>query len=160
MRMRKRRKWTIVLGVVLVGLVGAAVAIAATNRSGVVTKFDGRDEIVNVCTTTSTFQTIPGMTRTWTQAGPGTTSVAVMFSGSLSLSGTTFDTGFLRLTIDGAQQTPGVVPAIGEGDQGAHAFNWQTAPLGAGSHTARIQWRTDLGSSLCADARSVIVLHR
>jgi hypothetical protein len=62
----------------------------------------------------------------------------------------------LRLTIDGVQQGPGVVPAIGANERGAHAFNWQP-PLSAGSHTASIQWRTDLGGTLCADARSMII---
>ena len=47
--------------------------------------------------------------------------------------------------------------AIGANERGAHAFNWQTAGLAAGSHTARIQWRTDLGGTLCVDARSMII---
>ena len=156
---KRKRKWMIVLsGLVLAGLIAAAVAVAAINRANPVTKFSGRDEIVEACTTTTTFQTIPQMTRTFTQ-GTGGGSVVVQFSGALSLSGGQFDTGFLRLTIDGAQQSPGVVPAIGANERGAHAFNWQ-APLSAGFHTARIQWRTDLGGTLCADARSMIIFHR
>ena len=84
----------------------------------------------------------------------------VEFSGALSLSSNSLrTTGFLRLTIDGVQQGPGVVPAIGANERGAHAFNWQ-APLAAGSHIARIQWRTDLGGTLCADARSMMISPR
>jgi hypothetical protein len=157
---KRKQKWMIVLlGLVLAGLIATAVAVAAINRAGPVTKFSGRDEIVETCTTTTNFQTIPGMSRTFTQ-GTGGGSVAVHFSGALSLSGGQFDTGFLRLTIDGAQQGPGEVPAIGANERGAHAFNWQTTSLAAGSHTARIQWRTDLGGTLCADARSMIIFHR
>jgi hypothetical protein len=54
-----------------------------------------------------------------------------MFEGSLDLdtSGGPFDTGFLRITIDGSQQSPGVIPAIGAGDRGSHGFNWQSKPL-------------------------------
>ncbi len=75
------------------------------------------------------------------------------------MSGGDFDTGFLRLLVDGAQQTPGEVPAVNSNDRGAHGFNWQTKPLSPGSHTAKVQWRTDLASTFCADARSLIVLH-
>jgi hypothetical protein len=150
------RKWTILLcGVVLAGLIATAVAAAVVNRSGKVTNFAGSDEIVEACTTTTSFQTIPGMTRTFTQGSGGGAGV-VEFSGALSLSSTSSDTGFLRLTIDGVQQGPGVVPAIGANERGAHAFNWQV-PLAAGPHTARVQWRTDLGGTLCADARSMII---
>ena len=69
-------------------------------------------------------------------------------------------TGFLRLTIDGVEQSPGEVPAIAPEDRGTHGFNWQSKPLTPGSHTVRVQWRTDLGGTLCADARSLIVLHK
>jgi hypothetical protein len=159
---RRRRKTVIVFGgLVLAVLVSTAIAVAAAvNRSGPVTMFSGRDEIVQACTTGTGFSTIPNMSRTFTVGATGNASVAVMFSGSLSLSGDPLDTGFLRLTIDNVQQTPGVVPAIGSGELGAHAFNWQTGMLSPGSHTARIQWRTDLHGSFCADARSLIILHR
>lgn len=134
---------------------------AATNRSGTISKFDGVDEIVEACTTTTSFATVPQMTKAFTISGSAS-SVVVTFSGSASLSGSeTFDTGFIRLTIDNAQVTPGVIPfvQVGQNAQG-HAFTWQTKSLSVGNHTARVQWRTDLGSSFCFDARSLIVLHR
>ena len=72
-----------------------------------------------------------------------------------------FDTGFVRLTIDGTQQNPGVVPFVGVGETSeSNAFTWQSQTLAVGSHTARVQWRTDLGSTFCLDARSLIILHR
>jgi hypothetical protein len=99
---RRRRKTVIVLsGLVLAVLVSTAIAFAgAVNRSGPVTMFDGRDEIVQPCTTGTSFFTIPNMSRSFTLGGTGNASVAVMFSGSLSLSGDPLDTGYLRLTID------------------------------------------------------------
>lgn len=134
---------------------------AATSRSGTISKFDGVDEIVEACTTTTNFATVPQMTRAFTISGSAS-SVVVTFSGSASLSGSeTFDTGFIRLTIDNAEVSPGVIPfvQVGQNAQG-HAFTWQSKSLGVGNHTARVQWRTDLGSSFCLDARSLIVLHR
>jgi hypothetical protein len=150
-----RKRATLLSGLVLVGLIAAAVAVAAVTRSGKVTNFVGRDEIVQACTSTTSFQTIPNMNVRFTQGSGGGAGV-VQFSGALSLSSSSLDTGFLRLTIDGVQQGPGVVPAIGENESGAQAFNWPV-PLKAGRHRARIQWRTDLGGTLCADARSMII---
>ena len=142
-------------------LVAVGVAVgAATSRSAPITRFDGVDEIVEACTTTSTYKNVPQMTKTFTQNG-GAASVAIMFQGSFSLGNASpFDTGFLRVTIDGQQQTPGEVPLIGIDSRGTHGFNWQSAPLSVGSHTVRVQWRTDLNSPLCVDARSLLVLHR
>ena len=155
-----RRQLGLVAATAALGLVTGAVAQAAINRSAPIDTFDGRDEIVEECTNKTSFVTVPKMVRTFTLGGGADEEVVVMFQGSLSL-GTEdmFDTGFLRLTIDGVEQSPGEVPAIAPGERGTHGFNWQSEPLVPGSHTARVQWRTDLGNTLCADARSVIVLH-
>jgi hypothetical protein len=135
-------------------------AEAATRRSGVIKEFDGVDEIVQACKAATTFVNVPKMTTTFTISG-SPSPVVVTFSGSASLSGQQFDTGFVRLLIDGVEQTPGEVPFVSEGELSeAHAFTWQTKSLSVGSHTASLQWRTDLGSSFCLDARSLIVLHR
>jgi len=159
------KRWQVVCaGLVMVALATTVVAQAAApksvSRSGLINKFAGVDEIVEACTTGTTFTTMPQMTRIFTLGGTVNEEVAAMFSGSLSLdsAGGTFDTGFLRLTIDGAQQSPGEVPVIGADDRGTHGFNWQSAPLTPGSHTVRVQWRTDLGGNFCVDARSLIVL--
>lgn len=141
-------------------LPAAALEAAPVSRSGAITKFDGVDEIVQACTSTTSFANVPQMSRTFTISGAAS-SVVITFSGSASLSGQQFDTGFLRLMVDNAQQSPGEVPfvAVGEGSD-ANAFTWQSKPLAVGTHTARVQWRTDLGSSFCLDARSLVVLHR
>jgi hypothetical protein len=140
------------------GVMGAQAA--PTTRSGAITKFDGVDEIVEACTTATSFVNVPGMSRTFAQGGTASDEVVVTFEGSASLNGEDFDTGFVRLTIDGTVQTPGVIPLLGVGKRGTHGFNWQTRALSPGTHTARVQWRTDLGSSFCLDARSLLVLHR
>ena len=38
--------------------------------------------------------------------------------------------------------------------------DWQSKPLAAVAHTAKVQWRMDLGSQICVDARTLIVLHK
>jgi hypothetical protein len=148
----------VIVGTTLV----AQAAITSTSRSAPIKQFDGIDEIVEACTTTSTFATIPQMTRTFTLGGTGNDEVVAMFQGSISLdsAGGTFDTGFVRLLVDGAQQSPGEIPVIGTDDRGTHGFNWQTKALTPGSHTVKVQWRTDLNSNFCVDARSLIILHK
>jgi hypothetical protein len=155
------RRWAaLVAGVALLGVIAGAVAQAAVSGSGPINRFDGRDEIVEACTNRKNYGTVPKMVRTFTVTGSTDRAVVVMFEGSLSLGEEeAFDTGFLRLTIDDVEQSPGEVPAIAPGGRGTHGFNWQTEPLSPGSHTARVQWRTDLGNTFCADARSIIVLH-
>lgn len=157
------KRWLSVLaGVVSIGLVTGLVAQAAISRSAPISRFDGVDEIVEKCTNATSFVNMPQMKTTFTLGGGVNDEVAAMFQGSLRLddSGGAFDTGFLRLTVDGQAQSPGDVPALAPGDRGTHGFNWQTEPLTPGSHEARVQWRTDLGGELCVDARSLIVLHK
>jgi hypothetical protein len=149
----------LVLAAHLAAGLAAGEAQAAVSRSGVISKFDGVDEIVEACTTATSFVNVPQMSRTFTVAG-GSSSVVVTFSAAASLSETPFDTGFVRLLIDGQQQSPGVVPFVAAGESGSHAFTWQSRPLAVGSHTARVQYRTDLASQFCVDARSLIILHR
>ena len=147
--------------VVVLGLgTTVAVAYASTGHKAPITKFTGVDDVVEGCTTTTTYKPMPSMTRSFNVDGSANTQAVVMFSGSLSLSdeGGAFDTGFIRLTVDGVQQTPGEVPAVGVNGRGAYAFNFQTGSVSPGAHTARIEWRTDLASTFCVDARSLIVL--
>jgi hypothetical protein len=154
------KKRMIVLAVLaLVVLVSTVAAEAAVTRSAPINRFDGIDEIVEACTTGTTFANMPQMARSFSVGGSVSNEVVAMFQGSLSLTGDPFDTGYIRLTIDGVGQTPGVVPAIGVDERGTHGFNWQSAPLSPGRHRARVQWRTDLGGTLCVDARSLIILH-
>ena len=157
-----RRWWgvaTLFLGGVWM-LADVTFAAAATNRAGGITKFNGVDEIVEACTTSMSFVDMPAMSKTFTQGGSGSDEVVAIFSAAASLHGTQNDTGFVRLRIGTTTQTPGEVPLIAESTSGEHGFTWQTAPLAAGSRTIRVQWRTDLGSTFCVDARSLIIEHK
>lgn len=145
---------------------GPASAVGV-NRSGSISKFDGVDGIEFKCTTGTGFVIMQDMTRTFTLPAGSPASVVVMFNGALNLSSSAADTGFLRLTVDSQVVGPGdQVPAIGtetgnpEAEEDGHGFTWQTKPLAPGIHTARILWRTDGGSRLCVDARSLIILHK
>jgi hypothetical protein len=136
-------------------------AQAANLRTGPITKFTGTDEIVFACTTATAFTNMPAMSRTFAVGGPAASSVVVTFVGAASmLFGQQFDTGFVRLRIDNTVVSPGDIPLIGVEESGTHGFTWESAPLTPGNHTARIQWRTDLGSNFCVDARSLTILHK
>ncbi len=167
--MNSRARLPFVFAIAACLVVGSFSTAQAANRSGVVNRFTGTDGIEFVCTSGMSFSVIPNMTRTFTLSGSSSSSVVVTFSGSLSLSSTQNDTGFIRLTIDNQVQGPGdQVPVIGNEDvvsgavreDGSHSFTWQTGVLRPGPHTARVLWRSDMGSEFCADARSLIVLHR
>ena len=101
----------------------AQTGFAPVLHSGAISKFDGADAIIEGSTTGTAYSTVPGMTRSFTFGGTTNSPVVVLFQGSLSL-GTEhqFDTGFLRLTIDGVQQSPGEIPAIAIGERGTHGF--------------------------------------
>lgn len=136
---------------------------AATNRQAPISKFNGVDEIVFVCTNSTTFVNVPGLARSFSQGAGAAEEVVAMLQGSFSMNRVSpFDTAFVRLLIDGVVQGPGnQVPIKSSDDFGStHGFNWQSRPLAAGAHTAQVQWRTDLGSDLCVDARSLIILHK
>ena len=119
---------------------------------------------MEACTPSTTFVNMPSMSRTFTLGGSTSDQVVVMFQAAAArVAGQPFDTGFVRLLIDGAAQGPGdgTIPLVGVGDEsGAHGFTWQSKTLAPGSRTARVQWRTDLGSTFCVDACSLVVLHK
>ena len=134
-------------------------ALAVTGTAG---KFSGTRGVVNECSITAAFTTIPGMMQTFSWVEPRNDEVVVTFQASWSGMAQQFDTAFVRLTIDGAVQPTNVSVPIFAGSDGTntHGFTWISRSLAPGSHTARIQWRTDLGSTFCVDDRSLVVLHR
>ncbi len=137
----------------------ASQAWAVTGTAG---KFSGTRAVVNQCSITSAFTTMPGMVQTFFLGGTANDEVVVTFQASWSGVAEQFDTAFVRLTIDGAVQPTNVSVPIFAGAEGTntHGFTWISSSLAPGSHTARIQWRTDLGSTLCVDDRTLVVLHR
>ncbi len=158
---RYQRRSVAVAGLALALVAGQGhPADAANSRTGSITKFSGVDEIVEACTTTTIYANMPAMSRTVTVGAGAASSVVVTFSAAASLFGEAFDTGFVRLRIGNSTVPPGDIPFIGQGQRGAQSFAWESAPLTPGNYTIRVQWRTDLGSSFCVDARSLTVLHK
>jgi hypothetical protein len=160
-KMMRKLQRACLLGAAVATCAGLGAAQAAVTRSGVISKFDGVDEIVEACDTPTSFVNMPQMSRTFSISGSAS-SAAVTLSASARVGGFDFDTGFVRLLIDGQQQSPGEVPFVAVGGPlgDANAFTWQTKSLATGSHKAQVQWRTDQGSDFCVDARSLVVLHR
>lgn len=147
----------------LLGLFAAAAESEAASRSAPVSQFSGVDAVVFACTTSTSFVNIPGLNRSFTVSAGAAEEVVTMLQGAFSLSRVSLDTAYVRLLIDNVVQGPGdQVPIKGFDDLGGstHGFNWQSPPLAPGTHTARVQWRTDQGSNLCVDARSLIILHK
>jgi hypothetical protein len=155
---RQKRPW---LGATFLGI-SALVTSQALAVTGTAGKFSGTRGVVNECSITTSFKTIPGMERTFVLGGTANEEVVVTFQASWSGTAMQFDTAFVRLTIDGVVQPVNVSVPIFAGSEGTntHGFTWLSKSLAPGSHTARIQWRTDLGSTFCVDDRSLVVLHR
>jgi hypothetical protein len=90
--------------------------------------------------------------------------VVVMFQGTFVLNtssgGSPADSGVIQLKVDGVVQDIGAPAIVYANHGGTHGFNFVTRVLTPGNHTARIQWRTDLGGSMCVGARSLVILHR
>jgi hypothetical protein len=137
---------------------------AATTKSAPVGKFSGVDEIVFDCTSSTTFVNIPGLSRTFGHGAGAAEEVVVMLQGAFSWNSVSpNDTAYVRLLIDNQVQGPGDQVPLKSVDgfgSGTHGFNWQSKALTPGTHSVRVQWRSDLGSQLCVDARSLIVLHK
>jgi hypothetical protein len=127
--------------------------------AGVLSRFDGVDATDNPCTSSASYVNMPGMSKTFFQSA--TDDVVVMFQGEW-ISGT--GRALLRLTVDNVVQPgPGdgaspFAPHEGSG-VATNGFNFISNPIGAGNHTARIQWATT-NSQVCVDERSMVVLHR
>ena len=143
-------------------IVSALIAREAWAVTGTAGRFSGISRVVPQCSITTAFATIPGMTQTFTLGGTANEEVVVTFQASWSGVAGTFDMAFVRLTIDGVVQPTNVAVPIFAGANRpiTHGFTWISGPVTPGSHTARIQWRTDEGSTLCVEDRTLVVLHR
>jgi hypothetical protein len=151
-------------GLVSIGLLTSMTSHASNEKSAPVSRFSGVDEVVYECTNATDFVPMPQMTRIFTLGGRKSDEVAVMFQAAFDLNAGSFATGSVQLLIDNVVQGPGnTVPIIssqgGSSGTSTHGFNWQSMTLRPGHHTAEVRWRTDPGSELCVDARSLIVLH-
>jgi hypothetical protein len=135
----------------------AAVSNVATGRA------DAVDDLVLRCTSSGSFVDMPGMSETFRFGGDVSRPVLVLFQGEWQNSSFEGDAA-IRLTIDGVAQpgrTDGVF--VHEDDEfpdfETNGFNFISAPLAPGTHTATIQWKS-LNGTICVAWRSVIVLHK
>uniref|UniRef100_B8HQX2 Uncharacterized protein n=1 Tax=Cyanothece sp. (strain PCC 7425 / ATCC 29141) TaxID=395961 RepID=B8HQX2_CYAP4 len=132
--------------------------VPGTQTSGGITRFTAIDQTQDVCTSSSSYVNMPGMTVNFTKTG--NTPVIVMFQGEWASKGR----ALLRLVInDVVQPGPGdnnsPFSAHEDSVYSTNGFNFISRLLPAGTHTARIQWAA-LSGSVCVDERSMVVLYR
>lgn len=141
---------------------------ASTSVSNVATgRADAVDAAAGTCTNSTDFVDMPGMSETFSFGGNAPRPVLVLFQGSFA--GDADSAARIRLLIDGVvQPPPGDGVDVHEEDASVdiatNGFNFISAPLAPGTHTATIQWLaagvTDPLPMTCVAGRSLIVLHR
>lgn len=106
----------------------------------------------------------PPLSVTFNLDGVRDERILAMFSATFGQgSGQSPGRSIIRLLIDGVIQKIGAAEAVNvhDGDPiSLGAFNFISAPLAPGTHTAVIQWRSAFGDSVCVDQRSLTILHR
>jgi hypothetical protein len=113
----------------------------------------------SACTTALAFADMPGMALRFTLSRPG--QVVVLFQGQFGgFTSTANARAAIRFAIDGS--TVGSAIAVGN-DHGrglqTFGFNAFSGSLTAGTHVARVLWRTSpSGAKSCVEERSLIVL--
>jgi hypothetical protein len=143
---------------------GGEPAEAVTAVSNVATgKADAVDTSDNQCTSSASFVDMPGMSETFTFGGTASRPVLVLFQGRWNNAAEGH--AIIRLVIDGVVQPgPGASVTLHEDDASAdletNGFNFISAPLAPGTHTAKIQWQKFAGAVICVGTRSLIVLHK
>jgi hypothetical protein len=131
--------------------------VALKTINAPVNRVQGVDATDTVSTMSTTIVDMPGMTTTFTLAGPNNKKVVALFQGEFDAASPSVDIS-IRLVVDGVVQS-GPQPLVV--DQVAHqtnGFNFLSDSLSSGSHTANIQWKTGSGVSGSVSARSLVVL--
>ena len=170
------------LTVLVLGLAGGAATAVGVARtaSGTSSKFDAVEiahpQDVNdpVCTNSTTFTDMPGMTKTFQTGGLFTSpSPAIVgFQAQFMSPGSViYNMGSVRLVVDGAVQDGSgselsLSDPVGPTTLG-RTWNFFTSPLSSGSHTAVLQWRTvapldpadPVSTQLCMQNRSMFIWH-
>jgi hypothetical protein len=134
----------------------AAVSNVAVGRA------DAVDAAAVTCTTSGVFATMPGMSETFSFGGAASRPVLVLFQGRWE-NGVEGD-AVIQLTVDGVVQPgPGSAVRVHEDDASVdvetNGFNFISASLAPGTHTAAIRWLT-IDGRICVGPRSLIVLHK
>jgi hypothetical protein len=143
-------------------------ASVTKDAGGAISRFDavevGAEQPIGgvdeVCTTSTEYEDMPGMTKTFQQGGLlSANPIVVMFNIQVQ----SFGRSYVRLVVDGVPQT-GIASEmeLGEnGDIGVDSWNFISDPVTQGTHTAKLQWRKDPSvGQMCMFNRSMIVLHR
>jgi hypothetical protein len=175
------RAWPVRLAL-LAGIALAASALFAIGRASADEGGPGRGEAVSTsvsnvatgradavdatdlqCTTSTSFTDLPGMSETFSFGGNHSRPVIVLFQGTWVSAAQA--EAFIWLTIDGVvQPSPGWTILAHEDDASAdfetNGFNFISAPLAPGTHTATIQWYSGNGNQVCVVGRSMVVLHK
>lgn len=162
---------SVAAALVWVGRVSAAeggrgpAAVSKTISGLPIGKADGIDAIDTVCTVSPNFNTMPGMSKTFTLGTTSNKPVVVLFEGEW-FSGADGSAAFIQLAIDGRVQSgpSSVVVAhqpFGEiPETETHGFNFISDALTPGSHTAVIQWADNGQGPYCVRVRSMLILHK
>jgi hypothetical protein len=146
--------------------VSPAATISRTVSNVPTGKADAVDASDFQCTCTPNFVDMPGMSETFSFGGTASRSVLVLFQSEWAV--LAFGTAaIVRLTIDGVVHGPDEVVLVrrqgsgtDSGPFGTHGFNFVTAPLSPGQHTAKIQWRDSGQGPAYVTDRSLIILHK
>lgn len=159
----RRHPWRVV-GVLtaITVLLGSALALQAfaaiaKTISTPVDRVDGVDASDSVSTNSTSFVDMPGMSKSFTLAGPNNKKVVVLFQGVMEV----FDTAVfatIQLRIDGVLQSGPQPVLVDQQDFQTAGFNFISDSLAPGLHTAKIQWKSGSGDDIFVDDRSLIVL--
>jgi hypothetical protein len=121
-------------------------------------KADAVDSTSEPCTSSISYTDMPDMSETFTLGGTASRPVIVLFQAAWQNNDPNGIAG-IQLLIDGIIQPAGAIslqPAIVETD----GFNFISATLAPGTHTAKMQWRSANQRSICVLDRSLIILHK
>ncbi|MEK7530433.1 MAG: hypothetical protein AAB573_01055 [Patescibacteria group bacterium] len=149
-------------------LVGGIVYAQAIDRSGetIVGRLDytevhhDQSASLDVCTTSTTYEDVPGMEESFTQGGIFSNEIYAAFTAQIDAPGGNLDFRFL---VDGLTQSgsgSGVVLKSSALNSTNNSWNFISDAVSPGAHTATLQWRVIDGVQACIGSRSMIIHHR
>jgi hypothetical protein len=143
---------------------GRAVAAARSFSNIPTVKTDAVTAADQVCTVSPDLVAMPGMSKTFKLGSTTKRPVVVLFQGEW-FSTDPSRAGEVELAIDGVVQPgtdgSGVVMFFNSGDTvlETHGFNFVSAPLAPGPHTATIEWADNGVGPVCITNRVMTIQH-
>jgi hypothetical protein len=119
-------------------------------------KYKSADNIVS--TSSTTFETIPNMSKTISNNKK--TKMIITFSADAYAANN--ELMFVVAIVDGNPARPGEVQFTGDTTETwarAHSFTWVSGNLNPGQHTVEIQWRSNSGNQVTVKNRNMVVLY-